>query len=125
MILKVFDDRRNQEGWRFIDGVHEVHVDISTWALARGDEEHTALICAKMPDTGTEESAINRDHRMIGREFVFDYEPLFERFESENDHLSVKVITARFGEDDYRGFVTKLDTNSWLLNDAGKTVERL
>ena len=121
MILKVFKDRKSNEGWHYIDNIRSIQVDCSTWCLARLDitpgTGSAHIVCAK----GGEDQQPNRSWRLEDYEKMFDYE-----FEREDDFYSVKVITAFLENEKVLTFVTRLgEPHTWLLNDEGKTVERL
>ena len=133
MVLKIYRKCGGWEGWRYIDKVQDVHVDESSWCIAPSDQECklVAGVYAKIQapeklykQTG-QRCVLNRDSRMFEYEVMFDYAEILKNFEKDDNFLSVKVISIVLDKGEREVFITQHEPHTWLLDDQGKTIERL
>ena len=139
MILKIYRKRGGWDGWRYIDKVSDVHVDGQSWCITNpipkeklAETEHLdAVVCAVIQapeklykDTGRM-TVLNRNSGLEAYEVMFNYDDILKNLESEDDFVTIKVINVVFDNGTREVFVTQHEPHTWLLNDAGKTVERI
>jgi len=55
--------------------------------------------------------------------FFLDYEPYLEKMGNGQSHRDVIKLVCRMGDD--REYVVIFDTMAYILNDSGKTIEKL
>lgn len=136
MILKIRDDRPCNHGWWFKEGVSTVHVDGTSWHLAwtlkgTNDDPHDlpygffGIAYEVEKETKKETEFINRSVRFQPSMVLFDARGKLEHFQDDNDFVSIKVVSIEYRDGRFETLVTDLDVSAWLMNDDGKTIERL
>lgn len=134
MVLKIFNGRKTQEGWLFIDRIRSIHLDQSSWCIVQSNQEDrlVGLVCGlvQVPEKEHKRTGRmtmpNRNSRLSDYQCMFDYRDILQNFERADDFITVKLITVRHEDDDeLERFITQHEPHTWLLNDQGKTIERL
>lgn len=109
-------------------------MDQSSWCIVQSGQEDrlVGLVCGlvQVPEKEYKRTGRmtepNRNSRLSDYQCMFDYRDILQNFEREDDFITVKVITVRHENDDeLERFITQHESYTWLMNDQGKTIERL
>ena len=129
MVLKIWDDRENSEGWIWFDHVRAVKLeDNQRHCVARSlkDDEFTARIYGM-----TDDSKIDRDHMFPSDDgdlfgtWMFSGARTVREF-SDDEYVSVRLLNVLHESGDEQVLILQQGHPScYLLSDSGKTIERI